>query len=297
MALLKIQFFVCFVFLSSIASMPRQVAAQGLFSQMKKDIRSQSVSNETTKKKEKNRSSESYDDTYSNQDCDNPFSELFGVVILSTVTAPLSIPILAAEDDYESAGYFPGYPYQDDLSGYIMVDRLSQHESIGSEPYPYSTQSSTDYTHYSDEISKIGTRFLIDTTSRFGIDSEFSYWEESLPGGLRENFWSGDTNVLFRFAQTESVQMRTGIGFNWLSDDIGSDFGFNFTYKGDFFPIDPVIISAELDLGKIGSAALTHIRITTGVNWRHAEIFVGYDHLRLGETELDGLIGGLRIWF
>ena len=79
--------------------------------------------------------------------------------------------------------------------------------------------------------------------------------------------------------------MRTGLGLNWLSDNLGSEFGFNFTYKGDFFPMDPLVISAELDLGKTGSSNLAHVRVTTGMNYRHAEIFAGYDHFRLDETE------------
>lgn len=72
--------------------------------------------------------------------------------------------------------------------------------------------------------------------------------------------------------------MRTGLDLNWLSDNLGSDLGFNSTYKGDSFPIAPLVISVELDLGKIGSSSLSHVRITTGMNYRHAEIFVGYDH-------------------
>ena len=91
--------------------------------------------------------------------------------------------------------------------------------------------------------------------------------------------------------------MRTGLGLNWLSDNLGSEFGFNFTYKGDLFPMDPLVISAELDLGKTGSSNLAHVRVTTGMNYRHAEIFAGYDHFRLGETEFDGFVSGLRIWF
>lgn len=210
---------------------------------------------------------------------------------------PWALPISAAEDVYDTLSYFPGYPYQDDSEGYLMVNWVSKHKPITSETYPYSLQTSIDYTLYSNKISKTGTRFLLDTTSRIGIDSEFSYWGESLPGGPHDNSWAGDTNLLFRFAQTESFQMRPGIGYNWLSDNIRSDFGFNFTYKGDFFPLDPLIISTELDLGEIGSSNLSHFCLTTGIHYRHAEIFLGYDHFRLAETKFDGFMSGLRIWF
>ena len=294
MAFLKILAFTCLIILMALGTLPQCTAAQGLFSEIKNNVRKQ-----PTAKTKKNRqahsapSTEPLIDSFIGEDV----SDAIGLAVIGAISMPLALPISIAEDKYRTKAYFPGYPYQDNSTGYLMLDRSSQHEPITSEPFSYSIQSSIEYTYYSNEISKIGNRFLVDTTSRFGIDGEFSYWKESLPGNANDNFWAGDTNVIFRFAQAESFQMRTGLGLNWLSDNLGSDFGFNFTYKGDFFPIDPLVISAELDLGKIGSSNLSHVRITTGMNFRHAEVFVGYDHFRLGETEFDGFISGLRIWF
>jgi hypothetical protein len=60
--------------------------------------------------------------------------------------------------------------------------------------------------------------------------------------------------------------MRIGLELNWLFDNLGSDFGLNLNYKGDFFPIVPLIISAEMVLGKISGSSLSHIHLTTGLN-------------------------------
>ena len=65
--------------------------------------------------------------------------------------------------------------------------------------------------------------------------------------------------------------MRIGLDLNWLFDNLGSDFGLNLNYKGDFFPIVPLIISAEMVLakmvlGKISGSSLSHIHLTTGLN-------------------------------
>ena len=295
MAFQQLGAFACLTILMLLGVPPQQTAAQGLFSELKNSVRKPHP--RKTKNKGQNYPEPLTVEPFLNDSFGERFSTLVGGAVIVAVTAPVALPISIAEDNYQTPAYFPGYPYQDDARGYMLFDRPSHNQPFTSEPFNYSIQSSSEYIYYSQDISKIGTRFLIDTTSRFGIDSEFSYWKESEPGSNSEDFWAGDTNVIFRFAQTESFQMRTGIGFNWLSDEVGSDFGFNFTYKGDFFPIDPLVLSAELDLGKIGSATLSHLRLTTGLNYRHAEIFIGYDHFWLAETEFNGFISGIRIWF
>ena len=91
--------------------------------------------------------------------------------------------------------------------------------------------------------------------------------------------------------------MRTGIGLNWISDQVGQDSGFNFTYGGDWFPVRPFIVSGELDWGEIGHSNLVHVRVTAGVEWHRAEVYVGYDYLDVGNAQLGTCLAGVRIWF
>jgi hypothetical protein len=109
--------------------------------------------------------------------------------------------------------------------------------------------------------------------------------------------WTGDCNVVFRFAQMPQMQMRTGLGFNWLSDHVGGEAGFNFTYSGDFFPAEPWILSGEIDWGKLGSVGLFHGRATVGVHYHRCEVYTGFDYLDIGDTQISGLIAGLRVWY
>jgi hypothetical protein len=82
-----------------------------------------------------------------------------------------------------------------------------------------------------------------------------------------------------------------------LADDIDSEFGFNFTYGGDIYPIKPLVISAELDAGWIGEAWLIHLRSTVGVQWKQVEVYTGYDYLEIGQVQLDGFVAGVRVTF
>ena len=138
---------------------------------------------------------------------------------------------------------------------------------------------------------------MLESSIRFGIDTSFDYRRETIASGIHDGLWTGDANIVFRFAQSQKLMMRSGLGVNWLSDQYGSDFGFNFTYGGDWFPTEPWVLSAEIDWGRLGRAELFHGRGTIGLNFRHWEIFTGYDFYHVGRAEVSGLVSGVRFWY
>jgi hypothetical protein len=138
---------------------------------------------------------------------------------------------------------------------------------------------------------------ILETTSRFGIDSSFLYLTERFPDADDDHLSLGDCNLIYRFAQSSRAQMRTGIGANWLNDSTRTDLGFNFTYGGDFFPCKPWVISAVVDWGTLGHAGLFRFRTTAGVIFDRFEGYVGYEYLDIGTTQGNFLIGGARVWF
>jgi len=134
-------------------------------------------------------------------------------------------------------------------------------------------------------------------SARFGLDTEMSFLEENLPDGGRDQLWLGDCNLVFRFAQSEHVQWRTGIGFNWLDDPAETDFGFNFTYGFDWFPARPWVVSSTIDWGTLGRAEQFRFRTTAGALLWGLESYVGYEYYDLDRTQMNMLIGGVRVWF
>ncbi|MCI0639159.1 MAG: hypothetical protein L0Y72_14350 [Gemmataceae bacterium] len=91
--------------------------------------------------------------------------------------------------------------------------------------------------------------------------------------------------------------MRSGVGLSWLLDRFDTDFGFNFHYGADVFPVHPLVLSGSADLGFVGNAGVAHVRGSAGVLWRNWEFFGGYDFLRIGRVELHGPMIGIRLWF
>lgn len=217
-------------------------------------------------------------------------TELSSSMILGIATAPWSIPrsILLDED---RDGYFGDYPFSDDRDGYI-VDQLPQPEWTRR----WAGRFTSEYGSNFDGLSKTGGRLQLETTQRFGIDIEWDRRREELFAG-HDTLWTGDANLVYRFAQSQHAAFYTGLGLNWSADHSRSDFGFNFTYGADFFPVRNVVVSSTLDIGRLGHSTLIHGRATIGYFINRFEVFTGFDYYKVGGAELNGMVSGVRLWF
>jgi hypothetical protein len=90
--------------------------------------------------------------------------------------------------------------------------------------------------------------------------------------------------------------LRAGLGLNWLADEEDDEHSFNFTYGGDWFVVNPLVISASMDLGTLGDASLFHFQATFGLQWRGVELYTGYDFLSIDSADTHLLVSGLRLW-
>jgi len=209
--------------------------------------------------------------------------------------------------------HFPRYPYQR-INGYMMSDSWpatigdSMGNPAGPDPLNYnlwptkprrwSARVRADYgDSFDDDITRIGGHLLVSTSSRWGLDTEMSYLQESLPAGGEDHLWMGDCNIVYRFCQSERRQWRAGVGFNWLDDRFDSDCGFNFTLGADFYPKRPWIVSGTIDWGTLGHAEFFKFRSTAGVILYGMETYGGVEYYDIGTSQISSLIAGVRVWF
>jgi hypothetical protein len=221
------------------------------------------------------------------------YAAAFGMAAIA-VTSPFWAPHRLIEGDEADDGLFAAAPYYDSPGSMLFGRALDEPFAEG---YRWATKLRTECLDDFDSLTGYRGHVLVEHANRVGFDSELNYWRQSLSPGVFDHLWTGDANVVFRFAQNERVQMRTGLGVAWLSDPIDTNFGFNFTYGGDIYPIKPLVISAELDAGWVGEAWMVHLRGTVGVVWRQAEVYTGYDYLEIGRAQLDGWVAGVRVLF
>lgn len=224
------------------------------------------------------------------QDLDSMLGGLVGRLALWAASTPFTVPRAVVGDESFEAGYHLRYPYLHDRDAAI-VDGLYSIEGAKQFMLRVNAEHIDDFS----ALSSTGGGLLLDTSHRWGLESQFHYRREDTQT-LADELWTGDTNIVFRFAQSEQLQMRAGVGCNWLADEVDSEFGFNATYGGDWFPLKPFIISHELDWGKLGSATLFHGRVTAGVNYHRLETYVGYDYYDVGPADIAGMVAGVRLW-
>jgi hypothetical protein len=227
------------------------------------------------------------------EDCwDDECDDGLGELLLFAVVAPFWGPPVLIGDDYSQSGCFAHFPYQHG-EGYMQIGA-----GLADQPaYAWAVRGRAEYGTDFRHLEWTGGQLLLDTSPRWGLESDFRHVREDVPPGRFDSLWLGDANIVFRFAQSEFLVMRTGLGVNILSDPFDTNAGFNFTYGGDFFPYRPWIVSGELDLGTLGHATVVHFRGTLGANLGMTEAFLGYDYYDIGPTQVAGLVAGLRLWY
>ena len=227
----------------------------------------------------------------SEDDRDHPFRDFVNTTVVFSTSAPWWLPHYALRDDFLNWTDDPTAPYAEGHDGYLVINDPDTLDTRW-----WAARISTEYGTNFGSLSRIGTRLIFDTSTRFGFDTEWNQWIEATPLG-NDSLATGDFNLVYRFAQSERVQFYSGAGVNWLADSARSDFGFNLTYGVEAFPTDPLVLAATIDLGSLGDAVFFHFRSTAGVMVGPGELFTGYDYQRIGNVNLQGLLLGIRFWF
>ncbi len=286
---------VSFVSLLALAWSSAAVRAEDSLFQLREEVRTDDPPS-SSDKKEDDRHATSYDPYCdpcdSDTHCDG-WGDLFGPAIGVAgiaVTSPFWGPPALIGDSYLVDGYFPRYPYKQ-RGGYMWIgDPLPDVYIVG-------VRARSDFGTNFGRFDWVGANLLVESTMRLGFETDFRELHENGPGASTDSLTLGDANLFYRFAQSNQFQGRAGAGFNYLVDQSDSNFGFNFTYAVDWYPVKPVIVSAEMDLGWLGHESLFHFRVTEGVNWKYGEAFVGYDYYDVGNFQIGGLVAGVRLWF
>jgi len=276
-----------------IALDPDMVLAQGRIEQIRRDANGSS----DPKDKAEDKSDDYESDHRCADDSDDwGFRELYLAVFLS----PFRIPHAALEGDSPSKAYFPDYPYLKSQPGHLYFpehDNTATAQDEAIRLRQWSLRLAGEEGNDFRGMNRVGIRASLDTSSRFGLQSNWNFLSESLDGGGRDSTVLGDTNLTYRFAQNEKAQMHTGIGLRLLTDSSATHAGFNFLYGVDLFPRKPWTVSAMFDVGNAGSAFIVHGRAALGASLRHFDFYAGYDFMRIGSVNVQGPMLGLRFWY
>jgi hypothetical protein len=284
-----------------LLALPATGLAQGKLDQVRDAVDHSGGTSAPTKDKDcsdSSNSSPSYGsgDSPSSGDGDEGFRDAFWTVVAFPWTLPHEALDLGSKIDVR----FAAHPYPEPGTRILYLDLPKD----GTPSYYdrtdtqwWSARASAEAGSDFSGLDRVGLRLFLDTDTRFGLKTDWDWYTEELPCGCRDDLWIGDVTATYRFVQNESLLMHTGLGARFLIDHGHDRGGFNFLYGFDAFPVQPVHLFGSFEAGTLGHAGVCRLRGGIGFHWSFAELFAGYDFVRIGGVNLQGPMAGLRVWF
>jgi hypothetical protein len=147
---------------------------------------------------------------------------------------------------------------------------------------------------------------------RVGANLRLAYWRLAADGNMSyvldrhssDAMYVGSGNLLFAPVLRPRFSWWVGGGANYMIDARPNDnghhptrYGYNVTSSVDVFPVRPLVLSARMDLGRLGEESVASARATAGLMMGRFEVYGGYQLQRIGQDSLRGPMFGLRAWF
>ena len=252
---------------------------------------------EETKKSHKSSRSTDNDDQYDGNRYDDD-DDGDGILAFYAFTAPWWLPHMAVGDEFGRHFGYPVRPYADGRDGYIQFTDEKRPPMAGGSGglRNGAVRLKFEAARIDQSLIRRGIAARFSGNHRFEIETAWSQYTEAVTSGLLDQLLIGDVNARVQYAVHPNISFHSGIGVRTMLDKSENTYGFNFNYGVDVFPADPVILSADFDLGNLGSAPVMHLRATAGVLVGPVELYGGWDAIWVGSVELGGWTGGVRAW-
>jgi len=235
---------------------------------------------------------------------DHAMGQLFAYVVFS----PWLLPNYALEQGRApDAAYrvrFADYPYADDAPGFLREETPLTVASIEDdmmlrEQAPRATQSVAARlgaeTGFDGRIIRHGFDARVQFPMRLELDTDWSLYREADKEGV-DSTWLGREHLSVRFAESPTVQFRSGFGPQHLRDALGWVHGFDVTWGLDAFPGRPVVVAFEASAGLLGKAFAAGLSGRIGLVQGPFEVSAGWHQRWIAEIPLGGPFLAIRFW-
>jgi hypothetical protein len=229
---------------------------------------------------------------------------VMGAFVFRALMVPWSIPYYAIEDD-ETVSHdfsFQPYPYAAGAPGYLKraeppVLLAAEGDEVAPAVSPPVTrkvvagQLRFEESYLTSALFRTGGLARLLLPYRLELDTEWSLFAD--PNARTARYAGlGAAHLGIRFAQSEHVIFRTGIGSRHWIDAQGAEYGADLLYGVDVFWGRPVTTTLEGDVGFVGEAFVGRVRGTVGATLGPVEVFAGYDHVGILGDGLGAALGG-----
>jgi len=233
-----------------------------------------------------------------------------GELALWIVTSPWTIPNMALEPGERGTPGYEDYPYSRGSNGLLRYPEPMRDEEVErasvADVSPDRDATSSGKTMAAQVRAEggyilggvyrggVGARLM--TPIRLELDGNFFALAEPLVDGTVDRSTFANAHLGLRFAQSEHVQFRTGLGYQQYADQQGVEPGIDFFYGFEAEIGAHLVLAASGNLGSAGQAFVGQARATLGVMVGRFEIFAGYDHASIGGVPLGGPTAGVQAW-
>ncbi len=157
-----------------------------------------------------------------------------------------------------------------------------------------------DYFYDLDRVHVPELSFLIDTSSRLGLETNWRLYLEPLENDV-DKLWMGRLHLNIRFLEDRHIEAKLGLGGRLMIDADGADGGFSSAFAFTIFPTKPLILTGEVSVGNLGRALFLEGQATVGAAFKRLELSAGYRgtwiHGPKTEVLFHGPMGTLALWF
>jgi hypothetical protein len=233
-----------------------------------------------------------------------------GALVLYVLVAPWVGPHVALEPNDRGTAVFESFPYAHGSRGLLRYREPTPTEGLDGEPENEASvqpppppgksvagqvRAEGGYVLGGVYRGALGGRLML--PGRLELDANVNGLMDPVENGGVDRATFGNAHVAVRFAQSEQVQFRTGLGYQQFADQYGVEPGIDFLYGFEAQLGAHLILSVSGNLGSAGHALVGQIRGSLGVMLDRFEIYAGYDHISIGDVPLGGPAAGIRAWF
>jgi hypothetical protein len=231
-----------------------------------------------------------------------------GQVFAYVIFSPWLAPNYALEErrprDAASRVRFADYPYADDAPGFLREVPSLTFASIDDnlmlpEQAPRTTQGVAAQfgfeTGFDGHIIRHGFDARVQFPMRLELDTDWSLYREPVTEGV-DSIWLGREHLTVRFAESPTVQFRSGFGPQHLRDALGWVHGFDVTWGLEAFPGRPFVVAFEASAGLLGKAFAAGLSGRIGLMQGPFEVSVGGNVRWISEIPLGGPLLAIRFW-
>jgi len=191
----------------------------------------------------------------------------------------------------------------DHLAGFSRFPYDRGHPGYARRPSPHAKPRL-----FAGTVSLEGS-YLYRGLSRGGFTLELYRWRVGLASNLDVLVEGGDalllgsTNLTFSFVLFPRVHWRAGAGAQYLVDvPAGAPrpppiAGINLSTTLDVFPVEPLVVDARVDYGRLGPVDSMVARGSAGIALGRVHLYGGYLLRRIRSLALHGPTAGVRVWF